>query len=88
MRAVTATSLNALLYYADFLCYKVETRSLNGAAYRRMTHGPVPADYGELRQRMEIDCCISRHMTPSDHQPRTASKPKVRHSPMYPSTNL
>ena len=54
-KALTVTSLNKLLFYADFLCYKTETRSITGAAYRRMTYGPVPADYGGLRQRMELD---------------------------------
>ena len=52
---VTATSLNKLLFYADFLCYKVETRSLTGAAYRRVQRGPVPVDYSGLRARMELD---------------------------------
>ena len=55
VNAITVTSLNKLLFYADFLCYKIETRSITGAAYRRMTYGPVPADYGGLRQRMEMD---------------------------------
>jgi putative zinc finger/helix-turn-helix YgiT family protein len=55
VKTVTATSLNRLLFYADFLCYKTETRSITGAAYRRMTYGPVPADYGVLRERMEMD---------------------------------
>jgi len=55
VRTITSTSLNKLLFYADFLCYKVETRSLTGAAYRRMPYGPVPAQYGELRERMELD---------------------------------
>ena len=55
VKAVTATSLNKLLFYADFLCYKTEARSLTGAAYRRMAYGPVPADYGRLRERMELD---------------------------------
>ena len=55
VKTVTVTSLNKLLFYADFLCYKIETRSITGAAYRRMTYGPVPADYGGLRERMELD---------------------------------
>ena len=52
---VTATSLNKLLFYADFLHYQSETISLTGAKYRRLPYGPAPADYGNLRQHMEID---------------------------------
>jgi putative zinc finger/helix-turn-helix YgiT family protein len=55
VKTVTVTSLNKFLFYADFLCYKVESRSITGAAYRRMTYGPVPADYSGLRDRMELD---------------------------------
>jgi DNA-binding XRE family transcriptional regulator/uncharacterized phage-associated protein len=55
VKTVTGTSLNKLLFYADFLCYKTETRSITGAAYRRMTYWPVPADYGGLRERMELE---------------------------------
>jgi len=52
---VTATSLNKLLFYSDFLHFKSESVSLTGATYRRIQHGPVPAAYGELRQRMELE---------------------------------
>ena len=55
LKPVTATSLNKLLFYADFLCFRSETVSLTGAAYRRLPHGPVPADYGGLREQMELD---------------------------------
>jgi len=51
---VTATSLNKLLFYVDFLCFKSEAVSLTGVAYRRVEHGPVPAPYGDLQQRMEL----------------------------------
>lgn len=52
---VTATSLNKLLFYADFLHFKAESVSLTGAAYRRVQHGPVPSEYGDLRQFMESE---------------------------------
>jgi len=45
--------LNKLLFYADFLNYKVSTVSLTGAAYRKIQYGPVPADYDQLRSMME-----------------------------------
>jgi len=53
MNPVTVTSLNKLLFYADFLHYRNESVSLTGAAYRRLPYGPVPAAYGDLRQQME-----------------------------------
>lgn len=52
---VTATSLNKLLFYVDFLHFKSEAVSLTGAAYRRVQHGPVPAAYGDLQQSMELE---------------------------------
>ncbi len=51
---VSATSLNKLLFYVDFLHFKSEAVSLTGAAYRRVQHGPVPAAYGDLQQLMEL----------------------------------
>ena len=52
---VTATSLNKLLFYVDFLLFRSESVSFTGAAYRRLPYGPVPADFGRLRVQMEID---------------------------------
>ncbi len=53
--AVTQTKLYKLLFYADFLSFRTISVSLTGAAYRKMTYGPVPADYGNLRDRLEYD---------------------------------
>lgn len=53
-RLVTATSLNKLLFYVDFLHYKRQAVSLTGSKYRRVQHGPVPANYGDLQDRMEL----------------------------------
>lgn len=55
LRAVPATKMNKLLFYADFLSFRVRAVSLTGSTYRKLQHGPVPADYGSLRDRMEID---------------------------------
>ena len=55
LKMVTPTSLNKLLFYADFLHFRSESLSLTGAAYRRLAHGPVPADFGGLRDQMELD---------------------------------
>ena len=54
IRVVTATSLNKLLFYADFRHFKSESVSLTGAAYVHLDHGPVPAAYGDLREFMEL----------------------------------
>lgn len=53
--AVTQTKLYKLLFYSDFLAFKGMSVSLTGAAYRRLQYGPVPADYGNLRDRLEYD---------------------------------
>ncbi len=52
---VTPTSLNKLLFYVDFLNFRDQTVSLTGAAYRRLPYGPVSADFGGLREQMELD---------------------------------
>ncbi len=58
MNTVTATSLNKLLFYADFLHFRSESVSLTGAAYRRAPYGPVPAAYGDLREHLELEQVI------------------------------
>jgi len=55
MNTVCTTTMNKLLFYADFLCFKVATVSITGAAYRKLQHGPAPADYGGLLSRMESE---------------------------------
>ncbi len=55
LRTVTPTSLNKLLFYADFQHFRTHAVSLTGAAYRRLPYGPVPADFGGLREQMELD---------------------------------
>ena len=55
MKMVTATSLNKLLFYADFLHFDSESVSLTGAAYRKAQYGPVPAGFCRLREQMELD---------------------------------
>ena len=52
---VSRTTINKLVFYADFLSFKTATVSLTGAAYRRLEYGPVPADYGGLFSRMESE---------------------------------
>ena len=37
--------LNKLLFYADFLNYKVTGKSISGITYRAISYGPVPTNY-------------------------------------------
>ena len=55
---IVRTKLNKLLFYADFLNYKVSSVSLTGSAYRRIQYGPVPTAYGELLDQMEEEDLI------------------------------
>ena len=55
LKTITPTSLNKLLFYVDFLCFRSESVSLTGAAYRKLDHGPVSASYGGLQEQMELD---------------------------------
>ncbi|MBN1943754.1 MAG: DUF4065 domain-containing protein [Phycisphaerae bacterium] len=52
---ISRTTINKLLFYADFLNYKISTVSLTGTTYRKLDYGPVPADYGGLLSRMESE---------------------------------
>lgn len=54
------TTINKLLFYADFLNFKVATVSLTGTAYRRVKFGPAPADYDGLLSRMESERLLIR----------------------------
>lgn len=53
--SVSRTVINKLMFYGDFLNFKVSTVSLTGSPYRRLQYGPVPASYGQLLDRMEAD---------------------------------
>ena len=50
---VWKTSVNKLVFYADYLSTKTRTVSLTGTAYRKALYGPVPTDYGILLEWME-----------------------------------
>lgn len=42
-----ATKLNKVLWYADAIAYIAEGKSITGSKYKKLQHGPVPA---EIRQ--------------------------------------
>lgn len=52
---VTQTKLYKLLFYADFLCFRANSRSLTGTLYKQMPYGPVPVAYDFLRSRLEAE---------------------------------
>ncbi|MEQ9616629.1 MAG: DUF4065 domain-containing protein [Phycisphaerales bacterium] len=56
---VTQTKLYKLLFYADFLFFKANARSLTGALYRQMPYGPVPVGFSTLRAQLEADEFVS-----------------------------
>lgn len=60
MGEISTTVINKLLFYADFLNYKISTVSLTGAAYRKLDYGPVPADYNGLLSKMESEGLVER----------------------------
>ena len=43
-RAFGATKLNNLLYFSDFQAYGALERSITGATYQRLDHGPAPRE--------------------------------------------
>lgn len=52
---VTQTKLYKLLFYSDYLAFRVDAKSLTGAVYRAMPYGPVPVGFSGLRARMEME---------------------------------
>lgn len=45
---VFETKLNKLLFYSDFIHYKLFARGISGLRYRAIQYGPVPVNYGTL----------------------------------------
>ena len=53
VKEVTKTKLNKLLWYSDFLNFRLTHRSLTGIVYVHLPYGPVPQNY---------ECCLA-HLT-------------------------
>lgn len=49
------TKMNKLLFYSDFLHYKLNVSSISGARYRAINWGPVPNNYDSIFSRIERD---------------------------------
>lgn len=42
------TKMNKLLFYADFMAYRVTGKSVSGLAYKAIAHGPVPMRWDRI----------------------------------------
>lgn len=40
--------MNKLLFYADFLCYKLTGRGMSGLSYKALQYGPVPYNWNKV----------------------------------------
>ena len=59
----SATKLNKVLFYSDFLAYKLYGEPITGADYFALPHGPVPRRLLPIRSEMEKagDIAIQRY---------------------------
>jgi len=54
-----ATKLNKLLFYCDFLAYGQLGRSVTGARYQRLKHGPAPRQLVPIQRELEAEGAMS-----------------------------
>lgn len=47
-----ATKLNKILFFSDFLAYGQLGRSITGAAYQRLEHGPAPRELLPIQEEL------------------------------------
>lgn len=47
------TKLNKLLFYSDFLNFKISGMGMSGLTYRAIQYGPVPTNYGQAYASIE-----------------------------------
>ncbi|MEJ6982440.1 type II toxin-antitoxin system antitoxin SocA domain-containing protein [Pedobacter sp. P351] len=58
------TKLNKLLFYSDFLCYKMSGYSISGIAYKAIQMGPVPAEYDKLYIKLTDENMVDLKFVP------------------------
>lgn len=70
------TKLLKLLFYSDFLAFKVYQRSLSGSPYRNFPFGPVPEHYELLLTQKETEGLVTAepfvYQSPDGPQPGTS----------------
>jgi uncharacterized phage-associated protein len=54
------TKLNKLLFYTDFLFYRINGFSMTGLTYKAIPLGPVPSDYELLYTKLEKEEKVNR----------------------------
>ena len=59
----SATKLNKILFYSDFLAYKLHGEPITGAEYFALKRGPAPRHLVPVREAMEArrDIAIEKH---------------------------
>ncbi len=50
-----AIKLNKILFFADFTAYAQTGKSISGAAYRALEHGPAPTKLVPVKKKLERD---------------------------------
>jgi len=54
-----AVKLNKILFYSDFIAYRQFGRSITGADYQKLNHGPAPRQLKPLHNRMRHEGAIA-----------------------------
>jgi hypothetical protein len=50
-----ATKLNKILFFSDFAAYRIRQKSITGATYQRLDHGPAPKCMLPVREQLLAD---------------------------------
>ena len=58
-QGVLKTKLNKLLWYADFLHYRLFSTSISGASYIHLPYGPVPESYERYLTKLSLEKAIT-----------------------------
>lgn len=61
-QGVLKTKLNKLLWYADFLHYRLFSTSISGASYIHLPYGPVPESYERHLSKLTLEKAITIRM--------------------------
>lgn len=59
-----ATKLNKILFFSDFLAFQREGRSISGACYMKLEHGPVPRRLKPVVHRLEREGAAAMEVKP------------------------
>lgn len=71
------TKINKLLWYMDFLCYKVYSVSISGNSYTHSTYGPTADDYELIISVMLKDALIDKDEVVAYDTVREQLKPLI-----------